>query len=51
MPKAKKKTRGKVVYVEDSTNANQMVTRGVGKLKKGTMLSRIYFALVPSTGQ
>ena len=35
MPKAKKKSKGKVVYMEDTTNANRMVTRGVGKLNKG----------------
>ena len=35
MPKAKKKTKGKVVYMEDTTNANRTITKSVGKLNKG----------------
>ena len=35
MPKAKKKTKGKIVYLEDTTNANRTITKRIGKLNKG----------------
>ncbi len=35
MPKTKNKTKGRVVFMEDSTNNGQITTRSIDKLKNG----------------